>query len=142
MLKALHDEFGHMGVECTLALARERFFFWPRMAADIREKCLNCEHCMKWKTLAMHTAYLRSMYSSQPLELVCMDFLSLEGEGNQKGNILLGTDHFTQYTQAFATHEQTARTVAKVLWEKYFLVFRLPARIHSDQGQDSESRLL
>lgn len=37
------------------------------------------------------------------MELVCMDFLTIEGDGNQKGNVLVVTDHFTHYAQAFAT---------------------------------------
>lgn len=90
-LKALHDDFEHMGVEHTLALAWERFF-WLQMVNDIRTKCLNCECCVKQKTLQMRTAYVHTIQTSQPLELIYMDFLSIEGEGNQKGNILLITE--------------------------------------------------
>lgn len=68
-----------------------------------------------------------------------MDFLTVKGEGDQKGNVLVVTDHFTHYVQAFATRVQTAKTVAKVLWEKYFAVFGLPACIRSDQASCSGS---
>lgn len=50
-----------------------------------------------------------------------MDFLSIEGDGNQKGNVLVVIKHFSQYAQAFPTQDQTVWTVAKVLWEKIFL---------------------
>ena len=56
--------------------------------------------------------------------------------------MLIVTDHYTRYAQAFATKDQKAITVARVLWEKYFVHYGLPARIHSDQGRAFESRLI
>lgn len=52
------------------------------------------------------------------------------------------TDHFTRYAQAYVTLHQKATTVAKVLVEKFFVHYGLPARLHSDQGRDFESRLI
>lgn len=72
----------------------------------------------------------------------CIDFLSLETDSKGFANVLVVTDHFTQYAQAFPTKDQKANTVAKVLYEKYFVHYGLPARIHSDQGTDFESRLI
>lgn len=68
----------------------------------------------------------------------------LQIEPDKKGiaNVLVVTDHFTRYAQAFPTKDQKSVTVAKVLWEKYFVHYGLPARIHSDQGRDFESRLI
>ena len=39
-----HNDFGHMGIERTLALLQERFF-WPKMAIDVREHIRTCERC-------------------------------------------------------------------------------------------------
>ncbi len=58
------------------------------------------------------------------------------------GNILVNTDHYTGYAQAFPTKNQSARTTAKVLWDNYIVHFRLPARIHSDQGRNFESNII
>ncbi len=71
------------------------------------------------------------MVYEQPLSL----------EPNSKGifNILVVTDHYTGYAQAFQMKDQKVVMVAKVLCEKYFDHYGLPARIHSDQGQDFES---
>lgn len=52
------------------------------------------------------------------------------------------TDHFTRYAQAYVTLDQKATTVAKVLVEKTFVHYGLPARLHSDQGRNFESRLI
>ena len=56
--------------------------------------------------------------------------------------ILVVTDHFSRYAQAYLTKDQSAVTVAKVLVERVFVHYGLPARIHSDQGRDFESRLI
>ena len=69
-------------------------------------------------------------------------FLSLEPDSSGYGNILVVTDNFSRYTQAYPTKDQKALTVAKVLVEKFFIHYGLPARIHSDQGRDFESRLI
>ena len=49
-----------------------------------------------------------------PLELVHLDFLTVEGkaEGNKSVNILIVTDHFTKYAQAYITPKQTAVVAA------------------------------
>lgn len=52
------------------------------------------------------------------------------------------TDHFTRYAQAYPTRDQKAPTVARVLVEKFFVNYGLPAWIHSDQGRDFEGRLI
>jgi len=57
-------------------------------------------------------------------------------------NVLVVTDHFTRYAQAYVSKEQTATTVTMVLIENFFVHYGLPSRIHSDQGHDFESRLI
>ena len=76
------------------------------------------------------------------MDLVCIEFLSVEPDSKGISNVLVVSDHFTRYGQAFPTRNQKAQVVAKVLVEKYFLHYGLPARIHSDQGRDFESRLI
>ena len=60
---------------------------------------------------------------SYPLELVCLDFLTLGGKtDNRKSvNVLEVTDHLTKYAQAYVTPKQTAVIVAKTLWEKFLV---------------------
>lgn len=85
---------------------------------------------------------MNQIISQGPLDLVCIDFLSLEPDSQGHANILVVTDHFTRYAQAFPAKDQKATTVAKILCERYFVHYGLPARIHSDQGRDFESSLI
>lgn len=78
----------------------------------------------------------------EPMELLAIDFLSLEkGKGGFE-HVLVVTDSFTKYSWAFPTHNQQAPTVAKLLWEKILVNFGFPQRLHSDQGRDFESRII
>ncbi|KAI4871331.1 hypothetical protein NFI96_009730, partial [Prochilodus magdalenae] len=141
VLKSLHDDSGHLGFDKTYALVRDRFF-WPRMKRDVEAYCQTCDRCIKRKTLPHRAATLSHMSSSGPMDLVCIDFLTIEPDSQNICNVLVVTDHFTRYAQAFPTKDQKAVTVARTLWEKYFIHYGLPTRIHSDQGRDFESRLI
>lgn len=63
-----------------------------------------------------------------------MDFLTLEKSKGGIENVLIVTDHFSQYAQAYPTKDQKASTVARVLWRNLFCCFGFPVKLHADQG--------
>lgn len=77
VLKSPHDDMGHLGIERTLDLVRSRFF-WPEMSQAVEERIETCERCVRRKTTPDRAAPLVNIQTSRPLELVCMNFLSLE----------------------------------------------------------------
>ncbi|KAK0148238.1 Gag-Pol polyprotein [Merluccius polli] len=77
-----------------------------------------------------------------PLEVVAVDFTTLERTSDGQENVLVVTDIFSKFTQAYPTPNQKACTVARVLTEKWFYIYGVPQRIHSDQGRSFESDLL
>ncbi|KAJ7995749.1 hypothetical protein DPEC_G00247820 [Dallia pectoralis] len=141
VLTSLHDNMGHMGKDRTLDLARARFY-WPRMASDIERKVKMCNRCVLRKTLPERAAPLVNILTTRPLELVCMDFLSIEPDRSNTKDILVITDHFTKYAVAIPTSNQKAQTVAKCLWDNFIVHYGIPEKLHSDQGRDFESRLI
>lgn len=76
------------------------------------------------------------------MELVCMDFLSLEPDSHNTKDILVIMDHFTKYAVAIPTKDQKASTIAKTLWEHILLHNGFPERLHSDQGKDFKSHTI
>lgn len=80
--------------------------------------------------------------TSWPLELLCMDYLTLEADKSNTKDILVFTDHFTKYALAFPTANQKVKTVAKCLWENFIVHYGTPERLHTDQGHDLESHLI
>ena len=47
-LRGCHDEVGHLGLECMLDLMCDRFF-WPHMAAQVKEHVGKCCPCLAFK---------------------------------------------------------------------------------------------
>ncbi len=141
VLTSLHNDMGHMGIDRTLDLVRSRFF-WPRMANDVETKIKTCERCVRRKSLPERAAPLVNITTTRPLELICMDFLSIEPDQSGTKDVLVLTDHFTKFALAIPTPNQKARTVAKCLWENFVLYYGIPEHIHTDQGTDFESKLI
>ena len=140
-LRGLHDDVGHLGRDKTLDLVRHRFY-WPNMTRDVEAYLENCERCVKRKARDPAPAPLVPLKVSEPMELLAMDFLSLEkGKGGYE-NILVVTDAFTKFAWAFPARNQKATTVAKLIWERILMHYGFPKRLHSDQGRDFESRLI
>jgi len=141
VLISLHDQMGHMGADRTLDLVRTRFF-WPKMALDVEKKVKTCGRCVRRKTLPEKAAPLVNINTTRPLELLCMDFLSLEPDSSGTKDILVITDHFTKFAVAIPTPNQKARTVARCLWDNFIVHYGFPERLHSDQGPDFESHMI
>ena len=108
----------------------------------IREKVKTCERCIQRKTGGGRSATLVNITSSLPMEMMCVDYLSLERSKGGVENILVITDHFSRYAQAIPTRNQTAKTTARVLFDRFIVHYGFPAHIHSDQGQNFESNLI
>ncbi|XP_041350990.1 uncharacterized protein LOC121369973 [Gigantopelta aegis] len=112
------------------------------MSADVEDWIKNCDRCLRRKTPTNARAPLVSITSTQPLELVCMDFLTLETSKGGYQHLLIITDHFTRYAQAIPTRNMTARTTAEAFYHHFVMHYGIPLRIHSDQGANFESKLL
>ena len=59
-----------------------------------------------------------------------------------KENVLVLTDAFSEFSQAFVTPNQKAITMAKIIVDKWFYIYGISARIHSDKGQSFENSIL
>ena len=141
VLTALHDDMGHQGRDKTLSLVRDRFV-WYGMNRDVEEWIRQCNRCVRRKSPTNERAPLVNIETSQPLELVCMDYLSLERSKGGFENILVITDHFTRYALAIPTRNQTAKITADAFFNNFVLHYVLPERIHSDQGANFESKII
>jgi len=139
-LRGIHDDIGHPGRDRTIALAKERFW-WPGLNKDVEEWVRQCPRCVRRKAIG-ETAPLVNISTSQPMELVCIDFLSLETSSGGFQSILVITDHFSRYAQAIPTRNQTAKTTAEALFSKFIVHYGFPKRLHSDQGANFEGRVI
>lgn len=123
VLKHIHDDHGHQGIERTTHLVRERCF-WPHMWQDIEKYCQNCNRCLvaKANQLKVRT-FPGNIMASQPLEILAIDFTVLEKAGDGRENVLVITNVFSKFTQVYPTLDQKANTTAQILTEKWFYVY-------------------
>ena len=142
VLRSVHDDMGHQGLERTLELLRERVY-WPMMANDTAQWVSHCTCCQVAQgTYTDPKPKIGQLESNNPLDLLCLDFTKIDPSKTGKENILVMTDAFSKFSVAVVTPNQKALTVAKVLVEKWFHVYGIPSRIHSDQGKSFDNEVI
>ena len=135
-----HDQVGHLGQDRVLELLRDRFFC-PGIHMDVASYINSCPRCIRRKSQP-DTAPLHNIEATQPLELIHLDYLQIEPSKGNIENVLIVTDHFTRYAQAYPSKTQTALATAKLLWNNFIIHYGFPNKIISDQGQNFESELI
>ena len=80
--------------------------------------------------------------TSRPVELVCIDFLSLEKSKGRYSNLLVITDHFIKYAIAIPTSNQEAKIVTRILVNQFIVYYGIFEPLHSDQGGSFEGKII
>ena len=141
-MEGCHDNVGHLGIDRTLDLLRDRFY-WPHMMEEAQEYVNTCRKCQVAKG-KQQLAPLQPYYADAPMELVHMDYLTIEhGRTGQDVDlsILIITDHYSRFAQAVKTSSQTAMTTAQAHYDHFFSEYGFPEKIVTDQGTNFESHL-
>ena len=116
------------------------------MAEDCKALVRGCPRCHTFEGV-VPKAPLCPIRAHAPLELVHVDFTSMEStmELNKTPsikNILVIMDHFMCYALAVTMKDQMAKTIAKVFYKRFIVVFGTPAKLLSDQGANVTSMLV
>ena len=142
VLKAVYDDMSHQASDQTLSLLQE-CVYWPTMAQDASELVKGCRCCHIAKNdYNEPKPKLGNLIANNPLDLLCIDFTEVDHSLTGKANVLVMTDAFTKFSQAIVTPNQKALMVAKVLVDKWFHIYGIPARINSDQGKSFDNEIL
>ena len=142
VLQSLHDDNGHQGLQRMIELLCSKLY-WSSMFVDTDRWLLQCERCHIAKgDYTEPNTQKGHLTTHQPLELLCIDFTKADAAKGGKKNILVLMDTFSKFSQAFITSIQKSLIIAKLLVEKWFSVFGVPAWIHSDQGQSFNNKII
>jgi hypothetical protein len=77
-----------------------------------------------------------------PLERIALDVLGpLPLSKNENKYILVITDYFTRWAEAYPMKNQETKTIADLLINEFVCRFGIPHQIHTDQGRQFESSL-
>ena len=143
-IKYLHDlpSSGHFASDKTLNRVRERFY-WVGYTQDVKRYCESCDLCASCKGLPRKPRRPMKQYNvGAPMERIAVDVLGplpLSDSGNKY--LVIASDYFTKWPEAYPIPNQEAMTIAKCLVEEFFSRFGVPLEIHSDQGRNFESSL-
>ena len=140
-LTMAHEENGHQGRQRTLEILQRRCY-WPNMATHVANHCLSCVRCQLGKDHRQVYQKHGHLTASQPLEVLALDFVTMEVASNGIEHALVMTDVFTKYAVAVPTKDQTAKTVVEVLLKHWITSMGVPHRLHSDQGKCFEAEVV
>ena len=140
-LNSVRHDAGHQDQQKMLAMVQE-YFWWPMMVEDCKAMVRGCPRCHAFEGV-IPKAPLCPIRAHTPLELVHVDFTSMEltmelNKPPSIKNILVITNHFMCYALAVVMKDQ----MAKVLYERFIVVFGVPAKLLSNWGANFTSVLV
>ena len=137
----LHEKMAHVGPEKVFELAQQRFY-WPRMSAEITEYIQKKCRCIVTKKPNVEVrAPLVPIKATYPFEMIALDFLKLDPCKGGFLYVMIVVDHFTRFTQMYATRTKSSQAAASKLWNEFIPTFGFPKQIHHDQGGEWNSNL-
>ena len=135
VLQQTHDNLGHLGIHKTTESVKERFY-WPGYELDIElwvRECLQFQqHNAPQPT---PKAPLETIKANHSFEKVSWDIMGpLPTSSKGKKYILVVTDIFSKWVEAFALRSTDTETLATVLVNEVICRYGVPSTVHSDQG--------
>jgi transposase InsO family protein len=137
IIKELHDDLGHYGVNRTIHLIKERFY-WTDMSYDVRLYIQHCPGCQ-----------FRSIQLTKPVELTPvavtgvfhMIGVDLTGPmdapiGREKIYIATAIDYLTKWVEAKIIPNKEATTTANFFKEEILARHGCPQIVITDNGQE------
>ena len=113
------------------------------MFQDVTKYVEECPQCLIMKgDYTEPNTILGVIIANNPMDLVCIYFTKVDPSKDGKENILVLTDAFTKFSQAFVTPNQKAITVAKTLVDRGLYVYGIPACIHSNKGRSFDNEIM
>ena len=147
ILYQLHDSpmsGGHFGVEKTLAMIKQRFW-WPSIKTSVERHIANCDRCAARSTAGVkRKAEVRTFFVHRAFKTMVADILGLVPLDRKSGAkyVLVLSDLFTKYAVTVALEDMIAATEANAIIDEWIMKCGAPGVIHTDQGSKFKSELM
>lgn len=137
LLRKLHVDLCHPGITRMAHFVRTKNL--PYSIDDVKRVTSQCKECSMVKPQFVRKNDSVLIKSTQPFERLNVDF---KGPiPSSKKYMLTIVDEYTRFPFAFACADQTAQTIIHCFIQ-IFMIFGMPAFIHSDQGSSFLSQEL
>jgi hypothetical protein len=134
LLKAFHDERGHLGRERTYQVLSDTYY-WKNLFDDVCEYVASCEKCQMTSNFIKSPEELHPIPVISPWFHVGMDLIKMPVSKSGKNYILTVVDYFSKWPEAVPLPDKSSETVASALL-KIFLRMGFPTVFSSDQGRE------
>ncbi|CAB0029094.1 unnamed protein product, partial [Trichogramma brassicae] len=127
---------GHPGFEETLRAIKKNHF-WPRMSQEIKKLCALLSHmCMYQESSFPNKWGVVQELRKKPWECLALDLMGpYPTTPRKKRYLLVITDCFTKWIEAFAIPDSSAKTIVSVLDNEVFSRWGYPREIITDSGR-------
>ena len=137
VLHVLHNSLSvsHLSVSRTLKAVRRRFY-WHGVHEDVENHIRRCGPCAEVNDSSkLCRAPVINIKSGHPLQRVAIDIVGPTPRSSLGHKwLLVVSDHFTKFAQAFPVRNTSAVTLAKKVMDEYLCRFGCFESLHSDQG--------
>jgi hypothetical protein len=142
ILHVFHDspEAGHPGQEETYR-SLKKFHAWPTAQRDVKAHIRNCLVCATTKRGSIQAAApLRCHNPQQSWQTIALDYMG-PYEATPDGNryLLVVTDLFSRWVEAFPVKSATARVTTTILEKEVFSRWGYPRAVITDNGSQFRS---
>jgi len=144
ILRQMHNDVtsGHLGQRKTIEKVRHQYY-WYLLREEIHDWINSCDICAANKLPCKKPkARLGDMRVGAPMDRWAIDILGpLPVTSRNNRYVMVVTDAFSKWTEAFALPDQTAETCTNCLVQEMICRFGSPLDLLCDQGRNWESQI-
>lgn len=141
-LSEMHDQMFHSGCFKTFDNLRTRYY-WPGYHIHTNKYVAECTVCQKYRSSPLAKPPLEHFKPSRPFDVIQCDVVGpLETTARGNKYILVITDIFSKWVEAFPLPAVTSRDFVDILVKHIVSRFGIPRQIHTDQGTNFTSRIV
>lgn len=144
LIESVH-KIAHLGYEKTLSTLRDKYF-WPKMAAEVKDYCKNCVTCKMSKGINVNPIPKmgsQKKYCDYPFQFITLDYVGpfpASGKGRFTC-LLVVTDVFSKFIMVQPFRQATGSSLVEFLEQAIFLLFGVPEIVLTDNGSQFTSKV-
>ena len=120
-----------------------RHWWWPGMYSDVISHCTACPQCAIVNSSGrVNRPPLHPIPVSRPFQILGVDIMDLPKTESGNRHVIVFQDFLTKFPLVFATPDQKAIRIARLLAEEVVPLFGVPECLLSDRGTNLLSHLM